>query len=116
MAWSLERKERSVSTSAFFKPASSPISMIQYPCSFSAAVLSFVSLKFRLSENQSPASREMSVLFPTPAIAEQAGSLKEWGINATLFWAYRNSITAGNDQIDFSETIWDTEVFDCGSL
>ena len=40
--------------------------MIQYPCSFSAAVLSFVSLKFRLSENQSPASREISVLFPTP--------------------------------------------------
>mgnify|MGYP006865378917 CR=1 FL=1 len=44
------------------------------------------------------------------AIAEQAGSLKEWGINATLFWAYRNSITAGNDQIDFSETIWDTDI------
>ena len=44
------------------------------------------------------------------AIAEQAGSLKEWGINATLFWAYRNSITAGNDQIDFSETIWDNDI------
>ena len=28
------------------------------------------------------------------AIAEKAGSLKEWGINPTLFWAYRNSITA----------------------
>ena len=44
------------------------------------------------------------------AIAEQAGSLKEWGINPTLFWAYRNSITAGNDRIDFSETIWDTDI------
>ena len=44
------------------------------------------------------------------AIAEQAGSLKEWGINATLFWAYRNSITAGNDRIDFGEAIWDSEV------
>ena len=44
------------------------------------------------------------------AIAEQAGSLKEWGINATLFWAYRNSITAGNEQIDFSETIWDADI------
>ena len=44
------------------------------------------------------------------AIAEQAGSLKEWGINATLFWAYRNSITAGNDRIDFGEVIWDSEV------
>lgn len=44
------------------------------------------------------------------AIAEQAGSLKEWGINPTLFWAYRNSIAAGNDRIDFSETIWDSEI------
>ena len=44
------------------------------------------------------------------AIAEQAGSLKEWGINPTLFWAYRNSITAGNDRIDFGEAIWDSEV------
>ena len=44
------------------------------------------------------------------AIAEQAGSLKEWGINTTLFWAYRNSITAGNDRIDFGETIWDNDI------
>ena len=44
------------------------------------------------------------------AIAEQAASLKEWGINPTLFWAYRNSITAGNDRIDFGEVIWDNEV------
>ncbi len=44
------------------------------------------------------------------AIAEQAANLKDWGINPTLFWAYRNSITAGNDQIDFSETIWDTDI------
>ncbi len=44
------------------------------------------------------------------AIAEQAASLKDWGINLTLFWAYRNSITAGNDQIDFSETIWDSDI------
>ena len=44
------------------------------------------------------------------AIVEEAGSFEEWGINPTLFWAYRNSITAGNDQIDFSETIWDTDI------
>ena len=44
------------------------------------------------------------------AIAEQAASLKDWGINPTLFWAYRNSITAGNDRIDFGEVIWDSEV------
>ena len=44
------------------------------------------------------------------AIAEQAASLKDWGINPTLFWAYRNSITAGNDSIDFGETIWDNDI------
>ena len=44
------------------------------------------------------------------AIAERAASLKEWGINPTLFWAYRNSITAGNGRIDFGEAIWDNEV------
>ena len=44
------------------------------------------------------------------AIAEQAASLKDCGINPTLFWAYRNSITAGNEQIDFSETIWDADI------
>ena len=44
------------------------------------------------------------------AIAEQAASLKDWGINPTLFWAYRNSIMSGNDRIDFGEAIWDSEV------
>ena len=44
------------------------------------------------------------------AIAEKAAGLKDWGINPTLFWAYRNSITAGNDRIDFGEVIWDSEV------
>jgi len=44
------------------------------------------------------------------AIAEQAGSLKDYGINGTAFWAYRKSIDAGNDMVDFSEVIWDTDV------
>ena len=66
MSFCRERKERRVSTSAFFNPASSPISKIQYPWSFSAAVLSLVSPRFRLSENHSPASLAMRVLFPTP--------------------------------------------------
>ena len=44
------------------------------------------------------------------AIAEQAGSLKDWGINGTAFWAYRKSIDAGNKLIDFSEVIWDEDV------
>ena len=44
------------------------------------------------------------------AIAEQAGSLKDWGINGTAFWAYRKSIDAGNELIDFSEVIWDDDI------
>ena len=44
------------------------------------------------------------------AIAEQASSLKDWSINGTVFWAYRKSIDAGNDLIDFSEVIWDEDV------
>lgn len=46
------------------------------------------------------------------AIAEQAGSLKDYGINGTAFWAYRKSIDAGNDLIDFSEVIWDYDIED----
>ena len=44
------------------------------------------------------------------AIAEQAGSLKEYGINGTMFWAYRKSLDAGNDLIDFNEVIWDEDI------
>ena len=44
------------------------------------------------------------------AIAEQAASLKDYGINATAFWAYRKSIEANNACIDFSEVIWDTDI------
>lgn len=44
------------------------------------------------------------------AIAEQAGSLKDLGINHTLFWAYRNSIAAGNDGINFEDVIWDYDI------
>ena len=44
------------------------------------------------------------------AIAEKADSLKNWGINSTAFWAYRKSIDAGNNLIDFSEVIWDEDI------
>lgn len=44
------------------------------------------------------------------AIAEQIGSLKDYGINGTAFWAYRKSIEAENTLIDFSEVIWDQDV------
>ena len=44
------------------------------------------------------------------AIAEQTGSLKDWGITPTLFAAYRSSMEAGNEEIDFSEVIWDYDI------
>ncbi len=44
------------------------------------------------------------------AIAEQAGSLSDYGINSTMFWAYRRSVEANNDLIDFNEVIWDEDV------
>ena len=44
------------------------------------------------------------------AIEEQAASLLGYGINPTAFWAYRKSIEAGNELIDFAEVIWDGEV------
>ena len=44
------------------------------------------------------------------AIAEQAASLKDLGINHTLFWAYQNSIAAGNEEINFEDVIWDYDI------
>ncbi len=40
-------------------------------------------------------------------------SLKEEGINYTLFWAYRTAKEElGNDLIDFNEVIWDHDVLE----
>jgi len=44
------------------------------------------------------------------AIEQNAKSLKELGINATLFWAYRTSKENGNELIDFNEVIWDYDI------
>lgn len=44
------------------------------------------------------------------AIAEKARNLKDYGINSTMFWAYRKSMEAGNDSIDFGEVIWDEDI------
>ena len=44
------------------------------------------------------------------AIANQVKDVRADGINATAFYAYCNSIKAGNDLIDFSEVIWDDDV------
>jgi len=44
------------------------------------------------------------------AIANRVKDIRAEGINATAFWAYRKSVDAGNDLIDFSEVIWDDDV------
>jgi len=44
------------------------------------------------------------------AIEEKAASLADYGINPTLFWAYRNSILAENETIDFDEVIWERDI------
>lgn len=44
------------------------------------------------------------------AITNQVKDIRAEGINPTAFWAYRKSIEAGNDLIDFSEVIWDTDI------
>ena len=44
------------------------------------------------------------------AIKQNAKSLEELGINATLFWEYRTSKETGNEFIDFNEVIWDYDI------
>lgn len=44
------------------------------------------------------------------AIEEKAASLADYGINGTLFWAYRESIEAENENIDFSDVIWEKDI------
>ena len=44
------------------------------------------------------------------AITHRVKDIRAEGINPTAFWAYRKSIDAGNDLIDFSEVIWDEDV------
>jgi len=44
------------------------------------------------------------------AIREQNVSLAEFGINRTLYWAYRYSQESENDLIDFGEVIWDYDI------
>ncbi len=50
---------------------------------------------------------------PIPAIekviAERANSSEE-NINIRLFWAYRHSLEAGNDLINFYDVIWEYDV------
>lgn len=41
---------------------------------------------------------------------QDGGNLQERGINATLYWAYRNTQDSGNDLINFDEVIWDNDI------
>ncbi|MEG1433059.1 DUF7698 family protein [Eubacterium sp.] len=34
----------------------------------------------------------------------------EQGMNRTIYWAYKNSLEAGKDLIDFDELIWDDDI------
>lgn len=40
----------------------------------------------------------------------KGGSLKDYGINSTLFAAYRDCQETGNDNIDFNGVIWDYDI------
>ena len=44
------------------------------------------------------------------AIEEKAANLNDYGINSTAFWAYRKSIEAENDLINFYDVIWDNDI------
>lgn len=44
------------------------------------------------------------------AIKNKVNDIREYGINSTMFWAYRKSKKAGNELIDFHEVIWDTDI------
>ena len=41
---------------------------------------------------------------------KEGGRLKDYGINATVFAAYRNLEYTGNEDLDFADTIWDHDI------
>ncbi len=40
----------------------------------------------------------------------EGGSLKDYGINTTVFAAYRNLEYTGNENLDFADAIWDHDI------
>lgn len=44
------------------------------------------------------------------AITNQVKDLRAEGINPTAFWAYRYSVEADNERINFSEVIWENDI------
>ena len=43
-------------------------------------------------------------------------SLKDYGINTTLFAAYRNLEYTGNENLDFADVIWDYDVAEISKI
>lgn len=44
------------------------------------------------------------------AASESGMTFAEMNINRTFYWAYKNSLETGNETLDFSEVIWDTDI------
>ena len=44
------------------------------------------------------------------AIANQVEDIRKVGINPTMFWAYRYSLEAESDLLNFSEVIWNEDI------
>lgn len=42
--------------------------------------------------------------------SEKPVDLRKVGINKTMFWAYRSSVEAGNDLLNFDDAIWDEDI------
>lgn len=42
--------------------------------------------------------------------SEKPVDLRKAGINKTMFWAYRSSVEAGNDLLNFDDAIWDEDI------
>ncbi len=40
----------------------------------------------------------------------EGGNLKDYGINSTMFAAYRDCLETGNEHIDFNGVIWDYDI------
>lgn len=44
------------------------------------------------------------------AIANQVKDIREIGINPTMFWAYRDSMEAESEMLNFTEVIWNNDI------
>ena len=72
--------------SAFRVPCISPISMIQTPWSFSAAVLSRVSARLRESLNHTPPSFRSRVLLPIPGFPSRTRTVSNLQPGSSTRW------------------------------